>query len=339
MTEELSADEHFLRLLGGKWITAAISAAARLGIAEVLHDDDGAPRALDAAAIARQVACEPAGLERLLRVLAAEGLLAVDETDRFTLTPLGAPLRRDALGELAALVGQPFMWDPWSALPDALRTGETGFERIFGRSLFAHLDAEDADRAAWHRGVDAFTRHEARALARNHDFGPVRAVVDVGGGLGTVCAELAAAWPHLALTLIERPPVAARAAARFAALGLDRCRAVAGSFFDPLPAGADRYVVKHVIHNWDDDAAVAILTRCAEAMAPGGRVLVVEGILLPGTRRDATRLLDLEMLVLRGAGRERDKKQFKRLFAAAGLLLETTAPLAGSARLLIGRRR
>lgn len=338
MTDDLPADERFLRLLGGKWITAAISTAARLGLAALLVDDD-APRPQTAEQIAGAVGGEPDAIDRLLRVLAAEGLLTLDDAGRYALTPLGDCLRPARLGDLAALVGAPFMWDPWSALPDALRTGETAFTRHMGTPLFAHLDAAPADRAVYHRGVDAFTRHEARALAKTYDFAAASGVVDVGGGLGTVCVELARAWTHLHLTLVDRPEVARAAAERFAADGLDRCRAVAGSFFEPLPAGADAYVVKHVVHNWDDHDATRILTRCAEAMAPSGRVLVVEGILLPGVRPDATRLLDLEMLVLRGPGRERSKNEYRALFRAAGLKLLTTAPLVGSTRLLVAEKR
>lgn len=340
--EPLSPPEHLLRLLGGKWVTAAISAAARLGLAEQLVDADGADRPTDVGALAGALGCDPPALDRLLRVLAGEGLLTLDDDGRYALTPLGRELHGDALGDLAAFVGLPFMWDPWARLADALRSGRPAFDATFGAALFEHLDHAADDRADYHRGVDAFTRHEARALAGRIDLSAHRRVVDVGGGLGTACIELARAWPHLELVLLDRPGVAEQAAERFAAAGLaDRCRAQAGDFFAPLPP-ADVYLVKHVVHNWDDDPAIRLLDGCrAGLVADGGppMVLVVEGILLPGVRRDATRLLDLEMLVLRGAGRERDKPAFRRLFTAAGLKLESTWPLAGAARLLVARPR
>lgn len=341
-TGELPPSERLLRLLGGKWIAAAVSTAARLGLAERLLDADGRDRPADAAALAAALGCDAAALDRLLRVLAGEGLLTLADDGRYALTALGRELHPDALGHLAAFVGQPFMWDPWARLPDALRSGRTAFDLTFGAPLFEHLDRSPSARADYHRGVDAFTRHEARALAARVDLADHRRVVDVGGGLGTACVELARAWPHLELVLLDRPPIAELAAERFAAAGLaDRCRAVAQDFFAPLPP-ADVYLLKHVIHNWDDPAATRLLEGCRaglDAAGGDGLLLVVEGILLPGVRPDATRLLDLEMLVLRGAGRERDKATFRRLFTAAGLKLESTWPLAGTTRLLVGRPR
>lgn len=343
MTHPAPDDEQrFLRLLGGKWITAAIAAAARLGVAPLLVDADGHDRPLGVDAIAERLGAHAPSLERLLRVLAAEGLLTIDDTegDRFALTELGRQLLPDAMGSLAAFVGMPFMWDPWSALPQAVRTGETAFEQTYGRSLFTYLDEEETDQREYHEAVDAFTRRQARSLAQTFDFAEVNSVVDVGGGIGTLVLELVDAWPHLEATLFDRAPIAARAAERFAELGVaDRCQTAGGSFFEELPSGKDVYVVKHVLHNWDDEPAAEILKRCAEAAHEGSVLLVVEGILLPGVRPDGTRLLDLEMLVLCGAGRERSKREFRELFRAGGWKLESTWPLAGGVRLIVGRRR
>lgn len=341
--DPLPPEEHLLRLLGGKWVTAAVSAAARLGLAEQLIDAEGADRPADVAALAGAMGCDGPALERLLRVLAGEGLLDLDDGGRYRLTPLGRQLHPDALGHLAAFVGLPFMWDPWARLAGAIRSGRTAFELAYGSPLYPYLDGDPEAHDVYHRGVDAFTRHEARALAERVDLSDHRRLVDVGGGLGTASLELARAWPHLEIVLFDRPGVVEQAAARFAEAGVsDRCRAVGGDFFGPLPP-ADAYLLKHVVHNWDDPAATRLLAGCraglTDAAEGPGMVLVVEGILLPGVRRDPTRLLDLEMLVLRGAGRERSKGAFRRLFADAGLTLGTTWPLAGATRLLVGRAR
>lgn len=328
-----TADARFMQLLAGKWITAAVSAAARLGIAEALETPKSS------ADLAADLGCQPSSLERLLRVLAAEGLLTIED-QLFALTETGAYLRKDQLGELANFVGAPFMWDPWTHLDRGIRDGRSAFSHATGAELFEYLQNNDDDAALYHRAVDAFTRREARALAHEFDFSAATNVVDLGGGLGTLVKELLTAWPHLRGTLFDQPHVIEQARAGLADTGFsERIDLYSGDFTESVPPGRDIYVVKHVIHNWPDDVATQILRNCAQAMSDGGRVLVVEGILLPGVRKDGTRLLDLEMMVLCGEGRERTKQEFRSLFRAAGLRLERTIPIAGTTRLLIGSRR
>ncbi len=322
------AAARLLALLGGRWVTAAISAAAELGLADALD----APRSLDELAAA--AGCHAPSLERLLRVLVGEGLLATERDGRYALTPVGAQLRTGALRDLAMFVGRPTWWAPWSALAHSVRTGEAAFEQVHGASLFEHL-AEHPDEARFYdSAVDAFTRTEGAALADAFDFGAVRSVVDIGGGRGTLLLEVLRKHPHLRGVLFDRPHVVDEARGRLPA----NADAAGGDFFERVPGGADVYVVRHVVHNWDDDQATRILHNCAEAMSPGGRVLVVEGVVLPGDRQDATRLLDLEMLVLTGAGRERTQPEMRRLFRAAGLKLVKAGPLAGPTRLFEGIR-
>lgn len=323
-----------LDLLAGKWRAQAVSTAAALGLADRLGDE---PRA--AAALASEIGVDPDGLERLLRLLAGLGLLEEHPGSGFVLTELGAQLRGDALGPLAAFVGSPQQWDPWSRLRDALRRGgEVAFELTHGTDLYDHLARNDAAAELYDDAVDAFTRHEAAALAEAFDFGDVRCVVDVGGGRGTLVLHLLEKWPALRGVLFDLPPVIARNGPALTARVGDRLDLVGGSFRDTLPQGHDVYVLKHVLHNWDDDAATALLRRCADAMPPDGRVLAIEGILLPGNRADTTHLLDLEMLVLTG-GRERRKPELRRLFAESGLKLERAIALTPMSHLLVGRAR
>ncbi|MFT6398554.1 MAG: ubiquinone/menaquinone biosynthesis C-methylase UbiE [Bradymonadia bacterium] len=273
-------------------------------------------------------------------MLAAEALLDQDDEGRFSLTETGRFLRTDELGDLATFVGAAFMWDPWTHLHEAVRDGKAAFQHATGQGLFDYLESHDADADLYHRAVDAFTRREARALAREYDFSTVRNVADIGGGLGTLVFELLDQWEHLRGTLFDREHVIEQARERLISSEFsDRVDLVAGDFMQAVPEGRDAYVVKHVIHNWPDETAARILRNCAEAMNDGGKILVVEGILLPGNRKDGTRLLDLEMMVLCGEGRERTKQEFRQLFKEAGLKLERTVPLAGTTRLLIGSRR
>lgn len=326
---------HVLKLLGGKWISAAIATAANLGVFDVLIEH---PQPASSLAVALR--CDTGMLTRLLGILESEGLLESDATGILSVTPLGAPLRSGVLGELAAFTGAPFSWDPWSRLPDAIRNGDTAFELHHGTGLFEYLERHPEHAEVYHRAVDAFTRLEAIALASSFDFSATRRIVDVGGGRGTLLVEVLKRHPHISGVLLERAAVADAARAVFERERLtERAEVRVGDFFESVPDGADVYVIKHVLHNWSDEHAVRILRNCASAVAPQGRVLVVEGIMLPPSYRDGTRLLDLEMMTLLGPGRERTKPEFRRLFAAAGLRLESSQELAGTTRLMIGARR
>jgi SAM-dependent methyltransferase len=325
-------NEHkLLELLSGKWVSAAISTAAEIGLADLL-----AKGALSLPELAKSLACEQSALARLLRVLCGEGLLEFDAHGKYLLTEVGAQLRQGHLRDLARFVGAPFAWTPWGSLPAALRSDVAAFEATHGASLFDYLDQHAEEAQLYHRAVDAFTRREAHALIDAFDFSKVGSVVDVGGGLGTLLIELAERWPAMRCILYDRPAVIAQAKAAFVEAHLERrIEAIGGDFFASVPHGADIYVVKHVVHNWGDEQAIALLRHCAEGLRPGGRVLIVESILLPGNLRDGTPLLDLEMLVLCGTGRERSKPEFRALLRRAGLKLEAMRDLAGMARLLI----
>jgi SAM-dependent methyltransferase len=238
---------------------------------------------------------------------------------------------------LARFVGSPFMWTPWAKLTDAMRDpSRSAFERAAGSTLFEHLDRTPADAQLYHRAVDAFTRSAAQALCEAFDFSELACVVDVGGGLGTVLTELTAQYPLLNGILFDRASVIAQAASLFAShRESQRIELKSGDFFESVPHGADAYVIKHVLHNWDDEHAARILRLCAAALRPGGHVLIVESVLLPGDVRDATAWLDLEMFALCGAGHERSKPAFRRLLQQAGLRLRTTTRLVGDVRLLV----
>jgi len=158
--------------------------------------------------------------------------------------------------------------------------------------------------------------------------------------MGTLLIELLRRWSHLRGVLFDKEHVVRAAESRLReAKVLSRCSSVAGDFFAAVPAGADLYIVRHIVHNWGDAEATLILRNCAAALRPGGKILVVDGIVLPGHRKDTTRLLDLEMMVLSGTGRERSKPEFRRLFGEAGLRLASTIPLASTARLIVAEPR
>lgn len=284
--------------------------------------------------------CHEEALERLLKVIATEGLLRSEGGGRYALTSLGALLKEDQQGKLAAFIGAPFSWNPWSKLTDAVRSGDSAFEQHHGSSLFDYLENHPKEASLYHAAIDAFTRREATAINAAFDFSGVRRLVDVGGGRGTLLLSILEAWPQIEGLLFDRTAAvrSARAQIEQAQLGA-RCSVIEGDFFEAVPGNVDACIVKHVIHNWNDENAVTILRRCAEALNPGGVVLVIDGLLLPGTRREGTRLLDLEMLALCGPGKERSKPDMRRLLSAAGLRLEKSVALMNATRLMVAKPR
>jgi len=327
------AVEVLLDLLAGRARAQAVSTAAALGLAD--HLDEG-PR--DVTDLARELRCDAERLHRLMAFLAGLGLLERADPERFVLTTRGRALRADALGPLAAYLGSPESWDPWSRLREGLGAGPTAFERAFGAGYYELMARSPEAARRYDAAIDAYTRHEARALSERFDFSGVERVVDLGGGRGTTLVELLARWPHLRGVLVDLPHVADRTRERFAGVHGGRMEVVGGDFMREVPGGADVYLLEHVLHNWDDERARALLLRCADGMTDGGRLLVVEAILTPDERVDTARMLDLEMLVLTG-GRERRKPELRRLLHDAGLALERVDALTPESWLLVARRR
>jgi hypothetical protein len=329
---ELEPSEALMRRLGGKWIVQAIATAAQLRLPEALDE----PRTLDD--LAERLECtELEPLRRWLRVLVGEGVLLERIDERYELTAMGVHLRQDRLGPLAEFVGSASQWAPWTQLAHSVRTGQSAFERTHGQSLFEYLADHPDEARLYDLAVDAFTGEQARLFARADVLDGIGTLVDVGGGRGTLLTTVLSLRPDLRGVLFDRPHVVEAARDRFARAGLlDRCDFVGGDFFEAIPPGADAYVLKHVLHNWDDDRATELLRRCAEAAADRGRVMVIDALLLPGNRLDPARLIDLEMLVLTGSGRERSKPQMRTLLARAGLKLASTHRLTDGAWLLVG---
>lgn len=269
--------------------------------------------------LAERCSAHEGALARVMRYLAVRGVFEESEPGTFTLTPTGRLLEERA-GVRAWLDQDGFggrMDRVWPALLDSVRTGRPCYANVFGRPLWE--DLEDSPRIS--ESFDALMAAQSESLwpelAGCYDWSRVREVVDVGGGSGTLLAALARAHPHLRGTVLDLPRTARAAEERFAREGLaERCRAQAGSMFEPLPAGADVYLLSIVIGDWTDEKAAAILRRCAEAAGPDGRVLIVESLLENDPASSSA--MDLLMLVLT-EGRSRTLEQFRAVILAAGL--------------------
>jgi SAM-dependent methyltransferase len=330
--------QHLLDLIHGSWITQAICTAASLGVADALaHGPKAATEVADACG------AHAGSVERLLRALTALQLCVEREPGRFALTPVGDLLRTEAPRSLRqwAIHCGTRLWRTWADLPQAVRAGNRIADLAGARPVFGALEADAQAAAAFNAAMVDLTRPIAASAAERLRWSDTRLVVDVGGGSGELAAAIASRHPGIEAIVFDLSHAAQAAERHLEAHGLlGRCRFMAGDFFDTIPRGGDAYLLKSVLHNWDDARAAVILAACRRAMKPGARLLVLERIVPRGAaatpeQREIARS-DLNMLVSCG-GRERTLEEFTALFAGAGLALEAVTGLASGFSALAAR--
>jgi hypothetical protein len=326
----MSAD--LVRLLDGFRVTQTICAAVELGVPDLLADG-----ARTSDELAHASGADPSALYRLLRALASLGVLHEADERRFSLTPLGEPLRSDVPGSLSGwvrLTGRDYLWRSWGNFASAVRSGENAFRSLHGTDVWEWRADHPEESAIFDEAMMSLTARANAAIQAAYDFGRFGTVVDVGGGNGKMLASILAAHPATRGILFDQEHVVSGAEPVLQSAGvLDRCDIVAGSFFSSVPAGGDAYVLKWIIHDWEDEESVAILRTCCEAMRPEAVLLVVERDLGPPNENAAAKLSDLNMFVMPG-GRERSHEEYAELFRQAGLRHSSTA-LATSGHAII----
>lgn len=324
----------------GHYVSRALHLAAKLGLADLLAEG---PRQYDE--LARATETHPPSLNRVMRLLASVGIFDEQESGRFALTPLGTQLRTGVPGSVRAMVmlfAGTRTQDAWKELEHCVRTGEPTYRLRGLTDPFDDLTQNSEDTANFDAAMADFTRLAAIAVAAVYDFAPLRTMVDVGGGNGALLIGILRAHPTLRGTVFDRPAAAERATRQIADAGLaERCQAVAGDFFEQVPSGADAYLLKHVIHDWDDARATIILRNCHRAMSPGGKLLLVEGVYPPRIEHSleswGAAANDVNMLVVTG-GRQRSESEFRSLFEAAGFRLTTILPTPARVSVIEGVR-
>lgn len=316
-----ASDTHELRrLIVGYRISQALSVAARLGIADLLADGPRSAEDLAAATDTHSLA-----LYRLLRVLASEGVFTEKGDGRFALTPLAESLRANAPGSLhtrAIFDGAEGNWHAWGNLLKSIKNGEPAMQHTFGKDLFGYLKEHPYERKIFNEVMAAQTLAGARAVLEAYDFAGVDTLVDVGGGIGALLAAVLDVYPSMRGVLYDQSHVVVDARPRLAAAGVaDRCETVGGDFFESVPMGGNAYMLKHILHDWDDDDCQRILENCRRAIAKDGRLLVIEVLIPSGNDPDYGKYLDLQMLVVTKGGRERTQAEYRRLFESTGFAL------------------
>jgi SAM-dependent methyltransferase len=321
-----SPSEQMIQMTSGHVIAQALYVVAELGIPDLL-----ATRPHSSAELAQAAGAHAPSLYRVLRTLASLGVFVEEDDQTFGLTPLGATLRSDVRGSVRAwaLVNCGVSWRAYGELLYSVRTGQPGFDRAFGMSVFDYTARHPDALALFGKMMIDFHGQEVAAVAAAYTLSDAKSVVDVGGGSGNLLAALLEANPRLTGTVFERPPVAETAIQWLHAAGLShRADVLEGDFFESVPTGGDVYVLSHVIHDWDEAHCLTLLGNCRRAIGPGGRLLIVETV-LPGRNEPSSgRLLDLIMLANTPRGQERTLEEYRELLARADFRLARVVPTA-----------
>jgi len=325
MTNDQAATVALQQMLGGPTAASLIYTAVELDLPELLGQ---APAT--GAQLAARSGADPDALSRILRVLAGLGIVAPAAGGRYSLTPLGALLRRDVPGSAyrsARLMGHPAIQRAWTSLPHTAMTGQPAFDHAHGIDFMAYMiaDADFADR--FNEFMSEVTERVAAAVVADADFADAKTAVDVGGGAGALLRALLHAHPGVQGTIVDVALLREQAERSIAMDGLgDRCVFIAGDFFQELPTDADVYLLKSVLHDWDDDRALAVLATCRAALGEHSRLLIVESAVPDGSAVPFDVAMgDLIMLTM-GTGRERTLAEHTALLERAGLRLRTVTP-------------
>jgi hypothetical protein len=325
-----SPAEVMQELIVGAWISQAITTAADLGVADALA---GGPLPIDE--LAGKVGADPDGLRRLLRALISKGVFAQRDNGRYELTPLADLLRFDVPVSMAAtaqLVGSRQHREHWSLLTEAIKTGSSVVPALRGKTFFDYVGDDPEFGQIFNDAMTSYSGLLVGPIVGAYDFTPYSTIIDVAGGHGRLLAAILASAPNAQGVLYDQPEVVAGAAPLLREHHVaERVRLAEGSFFDGVPAGGDLYILKYIIHDWDDDAAVGILRNVRSAAAAGAALLLVESVMPEDDRESLAKWNDMGMLLINN-GRERTSDEYRGLLDKAGFqmisVVDTASPLS-----------
>lgn len=311
----------------GALVTQMLAVAARLDIAELLKEGP-----LTAQEIAAKRPISPDALYRVLRVLAAEGIFEEDQDGRFHLTAISELLREDAPGSLkmyAILSGSEWYWKAVGNTMYSVETGKPVFPHLFGTDTFDYFNKHEEHGKVFYGTMTQLTQELVPQLLERYDFAPFKQLVDVGAGHGSLVAAVLERYPGMRGTLFDLPVVMKQAGEFLSNAGVaDRCELAGGDFFEDVPAG-DIYMLKFIIHDWNDEQCRTILSNCRKNIEDNGKLLIIENVLKPRNQPCPGKLMDMNMLLMEG-GRERTEEEFDSLCRDSGFRLERITPLLGS---------
>jgi len=294
---------------------------------------------MTASQLAASTGSDAAALFRVLRFLASLGIFQADENGRFALTPMAELLRSDAADSMRSMSRIMGRVGPGtvSGLLDGVRTGKNPFEMAFGQHLFAYLPAHPEDAVLFDAAMNGFHGPETEAVLDAYSYDGVSTLADIGCGNGTVLTATLRRHPSFKGVFFDQPGVIERARAAADQNISSRSQFVSGSFFESVPAGADTYQMRHIIHDWSDELSVQILKNIRSVIPPHGRVLVVETIVPEGNDPSVAKLFDLMMLLFPPNGLERTEREFRTLLRDAGFAVASVTPTASPVSVIEAR--
>jgi O-methyltransferase domain/Dimerisation domain len=312
------------QLVSGMWAAQAVATAAKLGIPDLLAHE---PKTAEE--VANAVGADASAVYRLLRGIASVNVLTAESDGRFALTPLGDCLRSDAPQSMRSLIiaeMSPGHWQPWADLEHAVRTGQPSAPKALGMEIWEYYKQNPVEGFHFAQAMSGMSHMATDAVLASYAFTGAHTVVDVGGSHGAFVAAVLQHEKSARGILFDLDEVIDGAGATLEAIGIaDRVERVAGDFFESVPAGGDVYLLKHILHDWNDDECITILKNVRTAMTPDARVVVVEMLITDQGPPSPAPLLDLNMLVM-VTGKERTADEFGALFAKAGLKLSSVTP-------------
>ena len=329
-TQPLPPEAILTQMAFGALMTQALYVAAELEIADLLA---AKPQTIGELAAATKT--NESALYRVLRSLASAGVFAETEPKVFALTPLAEPLRKDAPNSIrngAIFMGAEWHWRVWGNLLYSVETGKPAWGQVHGAEVFDYFGAHPEQAEIFNNAMTDMSVSSAPAVVEAYDFSGIKTLTDIAGGHGYMLSQILKANPEINGILFDMPSVIEGAGRLLEEEGVSaRVEKVTGDFFSSVPAGADAYIMKHIIHDWDDERATTILKNINTAMTPEGKVLIVEVVVPEGNEPHFSKLLDLEMLASPG-GLERTAEEYRALLAAAGLrltrIIQTKSPFS-----------
>ena len=336
-TERSGGATALISLINSVWMSRAVFVAAELQIADLLA---GGPKSADE--LARATDCHSPSLHRFMRALVSLTLCSERDDGSFELAPLGGCLRADApdsVRSLALWSGR-YLWPLWGSLLQSVKTGRSARSLVAGIDGFDDLEQDEEAATVFNRAMLELTRLVARQVTHAYDFAEMRRIVDIGGGYGALLAAVLEAYPDAHGVLYDLPHAIEGARAHLASAGLaNRCELVGGSFFESAPVGADAYLLKSIVHDWDDERSVDILRSCRRAIPPSGKLLLVERMMPERFEASPRHRLFAQMELSRfvgHGGRERTEAEFRALLELGGFTLKRIIPTASEFNILEG---
>jgi SAM-dependent methyltransferase len=305
-------------------VSQAISVAAKLGIADLLGE-----KPKTSAELAAETNVDARSLHRVLRALSSVGIFTEVDPDCFGLTPLAETLRSDVPGSLrgtAIYMGEDWHMRPWGDIMYSVRTGQPSFEHVFGQPVFPYLAQHPDDARVFDAAMTSLSASVVGAIVEAYDFTNIERIVDIAGGQGQLISAILKTNPRMKGILFDVPQVLEKASSLLEAEGVaERCELATGDFFEAVPGGGDAYIMKHIIHDWEDERSLKILRNCHRVMRSDDRLLLVEMVVPEGNEPGPGKFIDLEMLLFTG-GCERTAAEYRSLLDKGGFKLTNITP-------------